>query len=422
MLPIKYYSLEGRCPEATFLNAVLSGLAPDGGLYMPRTIPRLPQAWYLNMPAMELRDIAYCVADNILQHEIPSAELKDIVYDTFSYPVPLRRVNGDIYALELWHGPSGAYKDLSTRFLARILAHISHRQTDSPDLIALNMGVGRAGMAVARAFDHVPDVKVILLCPKGSLTRLQRAELLNMGDNVCPVEVAGSYDDCQRLIRQAISDPGMRRQWPMTVVNSINLAALLAETILPFHAYAQLRRQHPDDDRPILLGMPCGNLGSLTAAAMALRMGVPFQRLVAGTNANDTFARYLNTGQYTPARTVSTIAPHIDVAAPANLRRLLSLYEDASQMRQQISAVASDDNNIIDTVRTVRQASGYELDPHSAVALRALALTLQPGQRGIFYATASPRPAEKAWREPRRRIQYIPPSLAGLKRLLTIIP
>lgn len=417
MKPIRYHSLNGESQSVTFLEAAHAGLAPDGGLYMPDSIPRLPEAFFLNLPSLSLPEIAYCVADTILQQEVPSGVLKQIMEETFNFDIPLRCITPQCFALEMWHGESGSYKDIPARFMARLFSHIAPQKADAAELVVLNVAVGGTGMALARGFHNTPGVRVLLLYPKGSMSRAERVDISGVGDNIHPVEVNGTFDDCQTLVRQALADQDLRHAHRMTVVNSLNLAAILGELFGPFWAYASLVKKCPDTHQ-MSLSIPCGNLGTLTAAVIAARMGLPIQRLIAATNDNDTFVRYLEEGIYEPRETVHTIAAHIDIASPANLPRLQSLFPDIASMRQKITATKASDAVILETIRSMRYQYDYRVDPHGALAFAALQQNILPRERGVFLATLTPHASVTEGRIPPVRIPVIPPSVGGLKRYL----
>lgn len=293
---MQFYSTNGECAPASLEQAVMTGLAPDGGLYLPEEIPLIPRAFYNNIGEMSVADIAYVVACSMLGSDIDAAELREIVRSTFTFPVPLRRIGSDpVYALELFHGPTLAFKDVGARFLARIISHYSRGRSVNV-LVATS---GDSGGAVAAGFHRVKGVRVFVLYPERGLTPMQRSQFTTLGDNVHPIEVRGNFDDCQRLVKEAFMDPDLRSRMSITSANSINICRLLPQMFYYFHAYSQLlprchRAHQPDPE--VVISVPSGNLGNLTAGLLAKRMGLPVKRFVVANNANSAFVRYLDTG------------------------------------------------------------------------------------------------------------------------------
>ena len=307
-------------------EAVMTGLAPDGGLYMPERIPVIPAAFFNNISGMSVRDIAFVVADLMLGDEIDSAEIRQIVNDTFTFDIPLVKVEDNIYSLELFHGPTYAFKDVGARFLARIIGHYSSRP-GSGKVKVLVATSGDSGGAVAAGFKDVPGVEVYILYPSGRLSRMQREQLDVAAGAVHPIEVLGTFDDCQRLVKEAFGDGELRREFELTSANSINICRLLPQMFYFFHAYGVLAgREEGDMHGRVVMSIPSGNLGNLTAGLLAWRMGLPVKRFVVANNVNDVTVDYLLTGKFIPRRAVRTVACAMDVGNPSNISRILDMF------------------------------------------------------------------------------------------------
>ncbi|WP_303330014.1 threonine synthase, partial [uncultured Duncaniella sp.] len=283
---MKFYSINRKAPSATLREAVMNGLAPDGGLYMPERIPVIPKAFFNNISGMSIRDIAFVVADLMLGSDIDSSDIREIVNDTFSFDIPLVRIDKDIYSLELFHGPTLAFKDVGARFLARVISRLSSR-SESRMVKVLLATSGDSGGAVAAGFKDVPGVELFILYPSERLSRMQLDRLNVPGSQVHAIEVLGTFDDCQRLVKEAFADVELRQEFDITSANSINICRLLPQMFYFFHAYASLVGSEggfPDD---VVVSVPSGNLGNLTAGLLAWRMGLPVTRFVVANNAND---------------------------------------------------------------------------------------------------------------------------------------
>ncbi len=387
---MQFYSTNGQSPHASLEEVVMTGLAPDGGLYMPERIPVIPRAFFNNIGEMSVSDIAYIVATTVLGDVIDPAELKQIVFDTFSFEIPLRRIDPDIYALELFHGPTLAFKDVGARFLARIISHFT--RPGEKDVNVLVATSGDSGGAVAAGFHRVPGVKVFVLYPERGLTAVQRHQFTSLGDNVYPIEIMGTFDDCQRVVKEAFVDRHLREEMHITSANSINVCRLLPQMFYYYYGYSQLLRHEkevPADGA--VISVPCGNLGNLTAGLLAMRMGLPVKRFVVANNINDPFTRYLATGKFEPRKPVRTMACAMDVGNPSNFSRILDLYGgDYQAICRDMRGHSFTDDEIASVMKEVYQRDGYVMDPHGATAYRALREDLAPGEKGIFLATAHP--------------------------------
>lgn len=385
---MKFYSTNHNSPSVGLRDAVMNGLAPDGGLYMPERIPVIPRAFFNNISQMGIRDIAYVVSDLILGTDIPSSEIRQIVNRTFAFDIPLVEVEKDIYSLELFHGPTHAFKDVGARFLARVMSHFSSAGRKVKVVVATS---GDSGGAVAAGFKDVPGVEVYILYPSGRLTRMQRAQLDVPGGTVRAIEVLGTFDDCQRLAKQAVADNSLRKNFEITSANSINICRLLPQMFYFFYAYASLVDREENEHPEVVISVPSGNLGNLTAGLLAWRMGLPVKRFVVANNANDVTVDYLLTGQFVPRRAVKTVACAMDVGNPSNLSRILDMFEgNFGPISRLVKGYSYSDDDILKSISDTYSSDSYLLDPHSASALAALREDMHPGEKGIFLATAHP--------------------------------
>lgn len=384
-----FYSTNNRLARVTLEEAVITGLAPDGGLYMPEDIPQLPRAFIDNMAAMSLHEVAYAVIYYALQGDVPSHALKDIIVRTFNFDIPLVRTRGGRFVLELFHGPTMAFKDVGARFMARLLAHYHSRHREWRTIHVLVPTSGDTGSAVACSFLDLPGVKVHVLFPRGQVNQLQQAQFSTLGGNVTALEVNGSFDDCKQLVAQAFADDTLARDMLLTTATSINVARLLPQMVYYFYAYAQLRASDVPTDR-VVVSVPCANLGNLVSGIMAQRMGLPLTRFVSAENQNNIFYNYLRSGQFVPRASVESIAPALDAGDPTNFPRVQALTGSLDEARKLIHGYSYTDSHLIETMRAAYHTERYLLDPHSAAAYRALIEDLQPGETGVALATAHP--------------------------------
>lgn len=386
---MEYYSTNHKTRNVSLREAVVKGLAADRGLFMPEKIPALPAAFFKNIGQLSLQEISYAVANTLFGGDMDSSELKDIVYDTLNFDIPLVHVNGDIYSLELFHGPTAAFKDVGARFMARLLGYFN-RSTSADTVNVLVATSGDTGSAVANGFLGVPGVRVFVLYPEGKVSKIQEAQFTTLGQNITAVEVNGTFDDCQALVKAAFMDEELNAKMKLSSANSINVARFLPQMFYYFHAYAQLA-QRGQLDKDIVVAVPSGNFGNITAALIAKRMGLPVKRFIAANNSNDIFYQYLRTGVYSPKPSVATIANAMDVGDPSNFARILDLYGNSHDaICKDISGYTYSDEQISETVAQTYKTEGYLLDPHGATAYRALLEGLKIGEAGIFVETAHP--------------------------------
>ena len=385
---MKYYSTNLKAADATLEEAVVKGLASDRGLFMPREIKPLPQEFYEHIEELSFQEIAYRVADTFFGEDIPADTLKQIVYDTLSFDVPLVKVTDNIYSLELFHGPTLAFKDVGARFMARLLGYFI-RKEGKKEVNVLVATSGDTGSAVANGFLGVEGIHVYVLYPKGKVSEIQEKQFTTLGRNITALEVDGTFDDCQALVKAAFMDRELNEHLQLTSANSINVARFLPQAFYYFYAYAQLKKAGRAANAVVCV--PSGNFGNITAGLFGKRMGLPVSRFIAANNRNDIFYQYLLTGVYSPRPSIATIANAMDVGDPSNFARVLGLYQGSHEaICADISGATYTDEQIADTIRQVWKEHRYLLDPHGACGYRALAEGLRPGETGIFLETAHP--------------------------------
>lgn len=385
---MKYYSTNRQAPLASLEEAVVKGLASDKGLFMPMTIKPLSQDFYDRIEELSFQEIAYRVADAFFGEDVPADVLKQIVYETLSFDVPLVEVKENIYSLELFHGPTLAFKDVGGRFMARLLGYFIKRQGRGRVNVLVATS-GDTGSAVANGFLGVEGIHVYVLYPKGKVSEIQEKQFTTLGQNITALEVDGTFDDCQALVKSAFMDRELNERLLLTSANSINVARFLPQAFYYFYAYAQLQRIGRAGN--VVICVPSGNFGNLTAGLFGKKMGLPIRRFIAANNRNDIFYQYLRTGQYTPRPSVTTIANAMDVGDPSNFARVLDLYGAShAAISAEVSGTTYTDEQIRETVKQTWQQQHYLLDPHGACAYRALEEGLWPGETGVFLETAHP--------------------------------
>ncbi|MBK9073055.1 MAG: threonine synthase [Myxococcales bacterium] len=365
---MNWISTRHQAPPTTFRDAVLQSLAPDGGLYMPAHIAPLSAAALASLRTATIPEIATTVMAHIIGDEIPRAEIAAMAARAFTFAAPLVPLDASTSVLELFHGPSLAFKDFAAQWMGQLLAYFHQGGTaGQPPLTVLVATSGDTGGAVAAAFHNLPGFRVVILYPNGGVSELQEKQLTSWGDNVAAFAVDGAFDDCQRLVKQAFADAALRAHVPLVSCNSINVARWLPQAVYYFAAAAQ----RPAGE-PLVFCVPSGNLGNLAAGVFAKRLGLPVHRFIAATNANDALPRYLQTGGYEPHPTIATISNAMDVGAPSNSERLFALYQnDVEAMRADILGHISTDDETRATMRAAHADHGMILDPHGAVALHA---------------------------------------------------
>lgn len=390
---MQYYSTNQQAPMATLEKAVVKGLAEDRGLYMPERIKALPQSFFDNIHQLTFREIACEVADAFFGEDVPREDLHKIVCDTLSFDVPAIKVTDRIYSLELFHGPTLAFKDVGARFMARLLGYFNAKGQQAGDakgrvnvLVATS---GDTGSAVANGFLGVPGIHVYVLYPKGKVSPIQECQFTTLGQNITALEVDGVFDDCQALVKSAFMDAELNAHMKLTSANSINVARFLPQSFYYFYAYAQMKKLGLADE--LVVCVPSGNFGNICSALFGVKMGLPIKRFIAANNANDIFYNYLQTGRYEPKASVQTIANAMDVGDPSNFARIYELYhKDHAAICRDISGATYSDEQIAQTMRECLEQTGYQLDPHGACGYRALQEGLREQETGIFLETAHP--------------------------------
>lgn len=362
---MKYISTNEKADPASFAEAALQGLAPDGGLYVPKEWPQLRNNFLEELSQKNLQEIGYEVS-RLFVDELDDETLKKVVEDALDFDAPLVRLENNIHILELFHGPTMAFKDFGARFMSRIFSALRNQSDD--DLIILAATSGDTGSAVAQGFLGVEGVKVCLLYPSGKVSHIQEQQLTTAGQNVTALEVEGSFDDCQRMVKQAFSDSELNKDLLLSSANSINIARLIPQMFYYFYAISQLS----DEASPIFC-VPSGNFGNLTAGVMAQKVGLPAAGFIAATNANDVVPTYLKTGDFQPKPSERTISNAMDVGNPSNFERMLYLFdEDHKKMRRHIWGASFSDAATEQAIQEVYNSEGYLMDPHTAVGYRAV--------------------------------------------------
>ncbi len=385
---MQYYSTNKQAPNVSLREAVVKGIAPDKGLYMPENIKKLPADFFENIDKMSFQEIACVVAEAFFGDDVDAQSLRDIVCSTLTFETPVVEVSEGIYSLELFHGPTLAFKDVGGCFMARLLSYFIGKESNSGLVNVLVATSGDTGSAVANGFLGVDGIHVYVLYPKGKVSAIQECQFTTLGRNITALEVDGTFDDCQALVKAAFADSELNNHLTLTSANSINVARFLPQAFYYFNAYAQLKRI--GKEKELVVSVPSGNFGNITAGLIAKRMGLPIKRFIAANNSNDIFFQYLESGQYTPRPSVVTIANAMDVGDPSNFARVLDLYGSHENIVAEISGCTYSDEQIAETMNSTLKSSGYLLDPHGACGYRALAEQMNDGECGVFLETAHP--------------------------------
>ncbi|WP_080903737.1 threonine synthase [Parabacteroides sp. Marseille-P3160] len=386
---MKYYSTNHSVPPVSLEEAVIKSLAADNGLYMPESIPVLDPATIAGLKEQSFHEIANTVAQAFFGKDMEPETLRKIVEDTLSFETPVVPVSDSIYSLELFHGPTLAFKDVGARFMARLLSYFIRQRGIEQEVNVLVATSGDTGSAVANGFLGVPGIHVYVLYPKGKVSPIQECQFTTLGQNITALEIDGVFDDCQALVKAAFLDVDLNRHMQLTSANSINVARFLPQSFYYFNAYAQLDRI--GQAKELVVCVPSGNFGNITAGLFAHRMGLPIKRFIAANNRNNVFYEYLKTEVYTPRPSVATIANAMDVGAPSNFARILDLFgSDHPAISALISGSFYSDTEIAETIKEIDEKYHYLCDPHGACGYRALAAGLKPGETGIFLETAHP--------------------------------
>ena len=387
---MKLYSTNNQNSSVSFKEAVFNSMPQDKGLYMPVEIPALPQEFIQNLHQYTLPQIAFTVAKNILAGAIPDADLKAIIDDAINFPAPVVKLAEQVYVLELFHGPSLAFKDFGARFMSRVMAYFLEDGEKQLDVLVATSG--DTGGAVALGFLGVPNTRVTILYPKGKVSDIQELQLTTNGQNIRALEVEGTFDDCQALVKQAFTDAELNEKFRLTSANSINIARLIPQTFYYFNAYAQLQRE---GKHKVVFSVPSGNFGNIGAGILAWKMGLPVEQFIAATNVNDTVPVFLSTGVYEPKPTIPTLSNAMDVSSPSNWTRIADLFKnDAQELKKLITGYSFNDEDTVKAIKQIYSEYDYVVCPHTAIAW--LALTDYQAKHsgseaaGIFLSTAHP--------------------------------
>ncbi|MEQ6118502.1 threonine synthase [Reichenbachiella sp. MALMAid0571] len=383
---MKYYSTNKSVPKVSFEEAIVKGLPEDNGLFMPEKIVSLPQSFIDGLKGSSLQEIGYEVASRFIDNEIPEANLRTIVNDTLAFDIPAVRVEDNVYSLELFHGPTLAFKDVGARFLARCLSYFSAKKARKATILVATSG--DTGSAVAHGFLGLENINVVILYPKGKVSDIQEKQLTTLGQNITALEVDGTFDDCQALVKKSFLDKPIKDKFHLTSANSINMARLIPQSFYYFWAYAQVK----DGNRPVYISVPSGNYGNLTAGLLAQKMGLPIDRFIASANANDIVPAYLTSGVFDPKASVQTISNAMDVGNPSNFARMMDLFGgDVNEFRNYISGYSYSDEETRACMQAVFAKQGYMLDPHGAVGYLGLKEYMKDKDGvGVFFETAHP--------------------------------
>ena len=417
---MKYISTRQQ-EETNIKTAILKGLADDGGLFMPEYIPQLDSAFFENLPNLTLQEIGFRVAREFLGESIRNENLKEIIDEVLNFEIPAVKISENIYSLELFHGPTMAFKDVGARFMARMMSYFS----EGKPMKVIAATSGDTGSAVASGFFGVPGIEVYILYPKGKVSPLQEKQLTTWGGNIKALEINGTFDDCQALAKQILSDEELNQKFTLTSANSINIARLIPQSFYYFWAFAQLQKL----GKPIVFSVPSGNFGNLTAGLFAKKMGLPIHHFVASTNANDIVPNYLETGIYTAKSSVQTISNAMDVGNPSNFERMKSLFDnDVSEFKREIDSYSFSDEETKIAMRKVKNDFGYTLDPHGAVAYLGFQKYLEKNNEeliGVLLETAHPAKFVEVVENVLKETIEIPEKLAAFGRkdkLATLLP
>ena len=417
---MKYISTRQQ-EETNIKTAILKGLADDGGLFMPEYIPQLDSAFFENLPNLTLQEIGFRVAREFLGESIRNENLKEIIDEVLNFEIPAVKISENIYSLELFHGPTMAFKDVGARFMARMMSYFS----EGKPMKVIAATSGDTGSAVASGFYNVPGIEVYILYPKGKVSPLQEKQLTTWGGNIKALEINGTFDDCQALAKQILSDEELNQKFTLTSANSINIARLIPQSFYYFWAFAQLQKL----GKPIVFSVPSGNFGNLTAGLFAKKMGLPIHHFVASTNANDIVPNYLETGIYTAKSSIQTISNAMDVGNPSNFERMKSLFDnDVSEFKREIDSYSFSDEETKNAMRKVKNDFGYTLDPHGAVAYLGFQKYLEKNNEeliGVLLETAHPAKFVEVVENVLKETIEIPEKLAAFGRkdkLATLLP
>jgi len=379
---MNYYSTKNKNISKSFREAVIEGLPSDNGLFMPESIPQLPTDYLESIQDKNIQEIAYDVLNPFVEADLDEHQLRKIIQKTFSFEFPLQKINDNNYALELFHGPSYAFKDVGATFLALCLEEFYKEEQEKCTILVATSG--DTGGAVAAAFSKVKNIEVVILYPSGKVSELQEKQLTTFDQNVKALEIDGDFDDCQQLVKQAFLDADLRKQLNISSANSINVARFLPQMVYYFAPFIKFGKE------PMTIAVPSGNYGNLTAGLIAQKMGLPVKQFIAGANRNDVVPRYLNSGNYNPKATIQTISNAMDVGNPSNFQRMMDLFSE-EELKEKVKGYAFTDDATLEIMKKVYSENNYLLDPHGAVGYLALIENMKTTEgNGVFLETAHP--------------------------------
>lgn len=383
---MKFYSTNNKDLSVSFKEAVIKGLAPDGGLFYPESLPKFDKSFIDNLHNLSLAEIGFEVSKHFLGDDIPTDKLKEICDDALNFPTPLVSFEPNVYSLELFHGPSCAFKDVGARFMSRCLSYFAKESKEKVTILAATSG--DTGSAVAHGFLGIKNIDVVILYPSGKVSQIQEQQLTTLGNNITALEIDGSFDDCQALVKQAFQDKALNEEMQLSSANSINIARLIPQSFYYFYAYGQLKKQNKD----LVISVPSGNYGNLTAGLIAKQMGLPIKKFIASTNINKVVPDYLETGKYVSKDSIPSISNAMDVGSPSNFDRMMTLYqENHPKICVDLKGASFNDEQTKKIMRKVYDDFAYILDPHGAVAYLGLQKELDStNELGVFIETAHP--------------------------------
>ncbi len=386
---MKYFSTNNNCADVSFEDAVLKGLAEDGGLYMPEYIPQISSDLIKNLDSIPMHEIAFEIAKPFVGDEIPEEDLREIIESAINFKAPLVSLSDNLNILELFHGPTLAFKDFGARFMARTMEYFVKKSNKELNILVATSG--DTGSAVANGFYGVEGINVFILYPSGKVSYIQEKQLTTLDKNVIALEIDGTFDDCQRMVKEAFVDKGINAKLNLSSANSINIARLLPQSFYYFEAYKQIA----DKSKEIVVCVPSGNLGNITAGLLAKKMGLPLGEFIGATNANTVFREFIETGKFTPRPSVKTYSNAMDVGNPSNLARIMSAYNDSiNSIRDDIFSFSFSDDDTVNEIKMIYQKYDYVIDPHGAVGVLALEKYFTQKEKenkiGIVLETAHP--------------------------------
>lgn len=382
---MELYSTKGTVENVNFETAIFKGLPSDNGLYMPTEIPTLDKSFFDKIDTLSFQEIAFEVANKLIGSEIPAADLKEIVYDTVNFPAPVVNIKENINVLELFHGPSLAFKDFGARFMSRVMSYFLKKENRSINILVATSG--DTGSAVAQGFLGVPGIHITILYPSGKVSINQEKQLTTFGQNITALEIDGVFDDCQAIVKQAFLDKELDEKLNLSSANSINIARLIPQSFYYFWAYAQVKKQ----GKKVVFSVPSGNFGNLCGGLIATKMGLPVELFVASTNSNNIVPTYLKTGNFEPRASVATLSNAMDVGNPSNFPRVKALFGNVLEsVQEKIVGKFYNDEQTKAAMKAVYDETGYVMCPHTAVAYLGLVEVLKADQTGILLSTAHP--------------------------------